>query len=293
MLKGRLGLDTARIPHVDRHGLLWVRRGRLFVEAGTLRFVTAGDDDLEPGIYDIPFQMLSVLLIAPGTTVTHDVLRLLARHGTGLVAVGEDGVRFYASMPFGPDNSALSRRQVRAWADPDRRRFIARKMYAWRMGTLPPNADIEVLRGIEGARARKMYPTLAQQYGLTWKGRRYDRANPDSADLPNQAINHVATVVQSAAMIAVALTGTIPQLGFIHEDSGRAFALDIADLYRDEFTLPVAFGAVRKCIDQRRGPLERVTRKLAGENLRSQKLVPRMIDRIKDLFNADDPGGDK
>lgn len=293
MLKGRLGLDTARVPHVDRHGLLWLRRGRLFVEAGTLRFVTAGDDDLEPGIYDIPFQMLSVLFIAPGTTITHDSLRLLARHGTGLVAVGDDGVRFYASMPFGPDDSALSRRQVKAWADPERRQQIARRMYLWRMGKLPPNASIEVLRGIEGARARKTYQSMASQYGLKWSGRRYDRANPGDADLANQAINHVAAVTQAAAMIATTSVGAIPQLGFIHEDSGRSFALDIADLYRDEYTLPTAFAAVRRCLDQQRGPLERIARKLAGEQLRAQGLIPQMIDRIKDLFDADDPGGDQ
>ena len=38
MLKGRLGLETARIPHADRHGLLWLERGTLSVEDGCLRF---------------------------------------------------------------------------------------------------------------------------------------------------------------------------------------------------------------------------------------------------------------
>ena len=38
MLPGRLGLETARIPHADRHGLLWLSRGALTVRDGTLRF---------------------------------------------------------------------------------------------------------------------------------------------------------------------------------------------------------------------------------------------------------------
>ena len=42
MLKGRLGLETARLPHSDRHGLLWLDRGTLSVEDGCLRFVAAG-----------------------------------------------------------------------------------------------------------------------------------------------------------------------------------------------------------------------------------------------------------
>ena len=41
MLRGRLGLETARIPHADRHGLLWLSRGSLVVRDGTLRLVVS------------------------------------------------------------------------------------------------------------------------------------------------------------------------------------------------------------------------------------------------------------
>lgn len=99
-----------------------------------------------------------------------------------------------------------------------------------------------------------MYEATARQFGIEWKGRHYDRGDPEAADLPNQAINHVSTIVVAAAMIAVAATGALPQLGFIHEDSGQAFALDIADLYRDKFTIPIAFAAVRD-IQKRPRPL--------------------------------------
>lgn len=291
MLKGRLGLATARVPHVDRHGLLWLGRGRLFVENGTLCFVSAGTEALPPGTYDIPYQMVNMLLLAPGTTVTHDVMRLLSRHGTGLIATGDDGVRFYAQMPFGPDNSSLARRQAMLWADPDSRSFIARRMYAIRMGRELPDASIEVLRGIEGARARKMYPAIAGQFGIEWKRRKFDRKDPEASDAPNQALNHVSTIVGGAAMIAVASTGTLPQLGFIHEDSGQSFGLDIADLYRDTFTLPVAFAAVRDFSKRKRGSFERHIRIQAGTMMRKQKLIPQMIDRIKEILNADDNRG--
>lgn len=296
VLKGRLGLETARVPHADRHGLLWLSRGQLYVEDGTLRFATAGGGpaDLPKGDYAIPFQLLSCILLQPGCTVSHDALRLMARHGTGLVATGEDGVRMYASMPFGPDDSALARRHVACWADPERRLRVARRMYALRLGEILPHADIAVLRGIEGARMKETYKRLAEQYGVEWRGRRYDRADPESADLPNQAINHAATAVEAVALVAVAAVGAVPQLGFIHEDSGSAFALDIADLFRDAVTLPVAFGAVRE-VGRRPGgaPLERVVRKLAGKTFREKALVPSMIDRIKELLDADDGGGNR
>lgn len=293
MLKGRLGLETARIPQADRHGLLWLRRGNLTVEDGTLRFTTVGGGDLPPGSYGIPFQMMTAILLEPGTTVSHDALRLLARHGTGLVAVGEAGTRFYASMPFGPDASSLARRQVTAWADAAGERLrVARRMYAWRFGEVLPDESIEVLRGMEGARMRESYKRLAEQFGITWGGRRYDRSDPSTTDPVNQAINHAATALQGAALVAVAVTGTIPQLGFIHEESGSAFPLDIADLFRVAIALPSAFAAVRQCQDDIRRPLERTVRQLTGRAIREKGVVPAMIDRIKGLFDADDDRGD-
>jgi CRISPR-associated protein Cas1 len=279
------------VPHADRHGLIWLSRGNLAVSAGTLQFTTAGDDGLESGTYDIPYQTVSCILLGPGTTISHDALRLAARHGTSLVAVGEDGVRKYTSQPFGPDNSRIARRQAVLWADPDSRQGIVRRMYAVRLGEVLPRRDISALRGIEGARMREMYKQTAAKYGITWRGRRYDRSDPESADLANQAINHAATAVQAAADIAVAATATIPQLGFIHEESSRAFVLDIADLFRDEFTLPIAFSAVKQHLKQEANPLERYVRRIAGHEFRKRDLIPSMIDRIKELFDAHDRGG--
>ena len=143
MLRGRLGLETARIPHADRHGLLWLSRGALTVRDGTLRFERNagpdGDSSLESGEYGIPFQTLSMILLGPGSTVSHDALRLMARHGTALVAVGEDGVRCYTAPPLMPDTSDIARKQMRAWGDPEGSRItIARKMYACGWGRCCP-----------------------------------------------------------------------------------------------------------------------------------------------------------
>lgn len=308
MLKGRLGLETARIPQGDRHGLLWLGRGNLVVEDGTLHFRTVGDGDLDAGDYVIPYQMLSCLLLQPGATVSHDALRLLAGHGTGLVFVGGGGVRLYASMPFGPDESARARRQVRLWSDPQSRVFVARRMYAWRLKERFPDADIAVLRGMEGARVRKSYELLAKQHGISWGGRRYDREKPENTDLTNQAINHATTALQGLGMTAVAVVGCIPQLGFIHEDSGRSLCLDVADIYREEVAIPAAFRAVRETLDEHRIPrgtepnpadrakhietLERRIRSNCGRDFRRHRTIEKMIDRLKELFDGDDDSGD-
>lgn len=285
MLPGRLGLETARIPHADRFGLLWLDRGNLTVESGCLRFVTAGGY-LEPGDYQIPHQSLSMILLGPGSTISHDALRLLARHGTLMAAVGEGGIRLYTAPPLGPDRSELARRQARLWADPARRVDVARRMYAWRLGEVLPHRDIAVLRGIEGARMKKTYKITANRFGIRWEGRRYDRADPASADAPNQAINHAATAVQAAAAIAVTSLSALPQLGFIHEDSDQAFVLDIADLFRDHITLPAAFSAAR---ESQSSPetIDRLVRRKMAATFRQKKVIPTMIERIKDLLDEE------
>ena len=288
MLKGRLGLEQARIPHADRHGLVYLERGALSVEDGCLRFIAAGSDLVVAGDYRIPHQSISLILLGPGSTVSHDALRLLARHGTALSAVGEDGVRFYTAQPLMPDSSALARAQARAWADAKGERMaVARRMYAWRLGEVLPHRDIAVLRGIEGARVKEIYRLTAERIGIRWNGRHYDRADPLAADLPNQALNHAASAVEAAAAIAVAATGTIPQLGFIHEDSGQSFILDIADLFRDSLTVPCAFKAALVAQKRVGDSIERLTRRSVGERMRRDGVIPAMIDRIKALFAAE------
>lgn len=288
MLKGRLGLEKARIPHADRHGLLWLSRGELCVIDGCLHFLR-GKDSLTPGIDQIPHQAVSMILLGPGSSITHDALRLLARHGTLLAAVGEDGVRSYTAPPLMPDHSDVARRQAELWGNPRRRISVARHMYALRLGEVLPHRDLDTLRGIEGARVKTVYKLMAQKYDIEWNGRHYDRANPDATDLPNQAINHAATAVQAAAAIAVQSLAALPPLGFIHESSGQSFVLDIADLFRDTVTLQIAFTAVVRA-RQSEEPLDRLVRREAALVFRKQQVIVAMIDCIKQVLRVEEAG---
>jgi CRISP-associated protein Cas1 len=284
MLHGRLGLETARLPHSDRYGLIYLDRGRLTVEDGCLTFECAGGGATPAGRYGVPHQSVSLMLLGPGSTISHDALRLLARHNVGLVAIGEDGVRFYTAMPLLPDFSYLARAQVGFWAERKGRLLVARRMYALRLGEVLPHRDIAVLRGIEGARMKESYRIAAERAGIRWNGRRYDRQNPMAADQPNQALNHAASAVEGAAAIAVAATATIPQLGFVHEESGQSFVLDVADLARDTITIPCAFKAVALAAKRPTDSVERLTRRLTGEQMRRNGLIPQLIDRIKSVL---------
>jgi len=236
----------------------------------------------------VPVQGVSIILLGPGSTVSHDALRLLAHARTALAAVGEDGVRLYTAPPLIPDRSGLARVQARLWADEGLRLTTARKMYAWRLGEILPHRRLDVLRGIEGARMKESYALWAKRIGVEWRGRRYDRARPEATDLPNQGLNHASSAVEAAAAVAVAATATIPQLGFIHEDPGQSFVLDVADLFRDTITIPCAFRAAKQVQDCPADNMERVTRRLTGRKLSDEKIIPKMIDRIKSLLEGRD-----
>ena len=290
MLKGRLGLDSAKVPHKDRAGLLYLARGALTAWDGTLSFEQRRrtySDALDPGEYSIPLQGVSMILLGPGSTVSHDALRLLAHARTALAAVGEDGVRLYTAPPLIPDRSGLARKQAQLWADESKRLSVARRMYAWRLGKVLPHRSLNSLRGIEGARMKESYRLIARQVGVEWHGRRYDRAKPNAGDLPNQALNHASSAVEAAAAIAVSATGAIPQLGFIHEDPGQSFVLDISDLYRVSLTIPIAFRAAKLVSETDSDSIERVTRRSVGAALADDSVIAAMIERIKSLFDDD------
>src|SRR5690606_28066142 len=205
-----------------------------------------------------------------------------------IAAVGEAGVKSYTAPPMGRGRSDVARTHAERWANPKRRLDTARRLYAWRFGRVLPHRDIETLRGIEGARIKESYKLAAQRFGIEWHGRRYDRQNPNAADLPNQAINHAATFVEAAADLAVAAVGALPPLGFIHEDSSNAFTLDIADMWRVEVTLPLAFSVAARVANEPTLSLEREIRFEAATWFRKRKVIPSMIDRIKELLQVDD-----
>ncbi len=290
MLKGRLGLETARFPHSDRHGLLWLDRGELCVIDGCLHFMRGSNSSM-PKVDQIPHQSVSMILLGPGSSVTHDALRLLARHGTLMAAVGVDGVRSYTAPPLMPDRSDVARRQAELWGNPRRRISVARHMYALRLGEVLPHRDLDTLRGIEGSRVKVMYKLMADKHGIEWKGRHYDRANPLAADIPNQALNHSATAVQAAAAIAVQSLAALPQLGFIHEDSGQSFVLDIADLFREAVTLDIAFTVARKVSKGSDDTVDRLVRREAAQVFRKQQVIPSMIDKIKKVLRMEEING--
>lgn len=238
----------------------------------------------EEGMIEIPAATLGVLLLGPGTSISHAAVRAIAEMGCSMVWVGEEGVRFYASGTGKSSSSKRIQRQAQLWANPESYLRIARRMYELRSGQSLPNATIQQLRGYEGQRVAQQYENYAALYRLKWNGRKYDRKNPKNNDPANNAINCATECLYGLAHAAIVSCGYSPALGFIHSGKSHSLVYDIADLYKGSDAYRIAFSEAAHGPDD----LERRVRLALRDHIRNTRLLRTMANDLLDLFDATD-----
>jgi CRISPR-associated protein Cas1 len=208
---------------------------------------------------------------------------LASRVGTLLVWVGEAGVRLYASGQPGGARADRLLYQAKLALDDEARLKVVRKMYEMRFKEKPPEKrSIEQLRGIEGVRVRKMYELLARQYGVTWKSRNYDYTEWESGDTSNRCLSSATACLYGICEAAILAAGYAPAVGFIHTGKPQSFVYDIADIFKFETVVPVAFRIAAK---EPREP-ERQVRLACRDTFRQTRLLHRIIPSIEEILTA-------
>ena len=232
----------------------------------------------------IPIANLTVLLLGPGTTVTHAAVRSLARTGCLVTWCGEEGVRFYA-QGLGETHKAYKLlRQAALVSDEEQRLRVVERMYRMRFAeALPKNATLQQIRGMEGARVRKAYADAAKKYGVEWRGRSYDRDHWHAADPVNRALSAASACVYGVCHAAILSAGYSPGLGFIHQGKQLAFVYDIADLYKAKLTIDVAFAASA----EEPSKVESEVRKRCRTAFRNLRLLERIVPEIEKALDVD------
>jgi CRISPR-associated protein Cas1 len=230
----------------------------------------------------IPVAALSVLLLGPGTKITHSAIRTLADNGCAVLWVGEEGTRFYA---FGTGETRRSfhlLRQAEMSCDPELRLGVIRRMYLKRFPEpLDAELSLEQIRGKEGARVRSAYYKASQEYGIRWHGRNYDRGQWNISDPINRALSAANALLNGLCHTAIVSGGYSPALGFIHTGKQLSFVYDVADLYKAELTIPLAFKMVAES-DVR---VEARVRSSCREKFRELKLMEHILPDIDALLN--------
>lgn len=232
----------------------------------------------------IPTASVSCLLLGPGVSITTRALSTLARHGTSVVCTGSGGVRAYAGILPDSLTTHWLEHQVNAWGNPERRLDIAARMYRMRFDdSVPDGVTLAQLRGMEGQRMKAFYRILAQQHGIGRFRRNYHPDQWDQQDPVNLALSAANTCLYGIVHAALLALGCSPALGFVHAGTQHAFVYDVADLYKTQTTLPVAFS-----LHQSSNPEAEARRKFR-EELRLFRLLPRIVSNIQTLLT---PGAD-
>ncbi|SNT60780.1 CRISP-associated protein Cas1 [Actinomadura meyerae] len=216
-------------------------------------------------------------------------MSVLGDSGAGVVWVGEQGVRFYSGGRSLNRSSALVEAQATAWANRRTRLNVARAMYRMRFpGEDPSGLSRHELLGREGRRVKERYRYEAARVGLAWNGRHYVPGDFDSGDAANQAVTAAAQCMYGIAQTTVAALGCSPGLGFIHSGHELAFVLDIADLYKTEIAIPVAFETATDSPED----IGSRTRRAIRDRVNEVGLLRRCVHDIKRLLLPDDAAGD-
>lgn len=262
----------------ERISMLFIEKGEIDVLDGA--FVVIDKTGVRT---HIPVGSVACLMLEPGTRVSHRAAALAARVGTLLVWVGEAGVRLYASGQPGGARSDRLLYQAKLALDETARLKVVRKMYEFRFGEKPPEKrSVDQLRGIEGARVRKTYQMLAQRHGVTWKGRNYDPSDWDTSDLPNLCLSAATACLYGITEAAVLAAGYAPAVGFIHTGKPLSFVYDIADLFKFDSVVPLAFQIASQTPSQP----ERRVRLACRDLFRQQKILGKIIPTIEEILAA-------
>lgn len=274
---GMLKPDLQALPQIrDRMTFLYLERCQINRQDSA---ITVMDEE---GIVLIPAAAISVLLLGPGTTVTHRAMELIGDAGVCIIWVGEHGVRYYASGRPLTHKAGLLMWQAALASNQKQHLEVVRKMYQLRF----PGEDIShltlpQLRGREGARVRSAYRRAAEEWGIDWNGRVYDPENFAEGDAVNQALSAGHACLYGLAHAVIVAMGCSAGLGFVHIGHENSFVYDIADLYKAETTIPIAFEIAAQQPDD----LPAMIRRRVRDTFVQQHILERMVRDIKWLLS--------
>lgn len=291
-------LDLHSLPKVrDSCSFLYVEHCRVDQEGKAIAFHDA------EGKVPVPCANLVLLMLGPGTNITHAAMRALADNGCLVLWTGEQGVRFYGIGLGETRSSRHLLRQARLWADTRTRLAVVVRMYEMRFREpLEEGLTLRQIRGKEGLRVRQAYAEASRSTGVPWTGRSFQRGYWGAADPINRALSAAHSCLYGVCHAAIVSTGYSPALGFIHTGKMLSFVFDIADLYKAEITVPLAFRITAEGTTD----LERRVRLACRDVFRRERLLQRIVPDIeavlavqgaegegKDDFDADaaSPGG--
>lgn len=278
MQSGAKKTELKELPRIsDRVSFLYLEHAKISRNDSAITVVDS------KGIVRIPAAMIGVLLLGPGTDISHRAIELIEDTGTSIVWVGERGVRHYAHGRALAHSTGLLEQQAKLVSNTRTRLDVARKMYQMRF----PNENVssltmQQLRGREGARVRKVYNTQAKKHNVEWTRREYDIDNFARGTVVNQALSAANVALYGLVYSIIAALGVSPGLGFIHTGHDLSFVYDVADLYKADITIPIAFEVAASSKPE--DDIGRITRCRVRDAFIDGKIIAKIVNDIQYLF---------
>jgi CRISPR-associated protein Cas1 len=123
---------------------------------------------------------------------------------------------------------------------------------------------------------------IAKQYGVEWKGRNYDYTDWTKGDVPNQCLSAATHCLYGICEAAILAAGYAPAIGFIHTGKPQSFVYDIADLFKFETVVPMAFKVAAGNPDNP----ARETRYYCRNSFRKHQVLKKLIPVIEEVLSA-------
>ncbi|MBC3860881.1 type I-E CRISPR-associated endonuclease Cas1 [Undibacterium jejuense] len=221
----------------DKYPFLYLERGRLEIDDASVKWI-----DSDANVIRLPIATLNCLLLGPGTSVTHEAVKVIAAANCSVCWVGEDSLLFYAHGQTPTSDTRNLREQMKLSADPKKSLEVARRMFSMRF----PSADLKgkslkEMMGMEGYRIRNLYEQKGLEYGVGWKGRNYIPGKFEMGDMTNQVLTACNAALYGILCSAIHSMGFSPHMGFVHSGSPLPFVYDLADLYKENLCIDLAF----------------------------------------------------
>ncbi len=235
------------------------------------------------GLTPVPCASLTMLMLGPGTNITHAAVMTLADNGCLVIWCGEKGVRFYASGMGETRHANLLLKQAALCSHTPSRLTVVRRMYQLRFAEkLDESLSLQQIRGKEGVRVREAYARYSEVTGVPWTGRSYKRRSWNEADPINRALSCANSCLYGVCHAAIVSLGLSPGLGFIHTGKQLSFVYDIADLYKVDITVPAAFQVSAEAV----GNLERRVRQHCRDRFHESRLLDRIVKDIQHILDV-------
>lgn len=241
----RLMIKVTRdtLPQIkEKYPFIYLERGRLEIDDSSVKWI-----DCEGQVIRLPIATINCLLLGPGTSITHEAVKVLAASNCNACWVGEDSMHFYACGFTPTADSTNFYKQMLLAADKKHSLEVARRMFAKRFPLEDlSNKSLANMMGLEGARVRELYKKKAEEYQVGWKGRAYTPGKFELSSITNQILTGSNAALYGILCSAIHSMGYSPHMGFIHKGSPLPFVYDMADLYKEYLCIDLAFSLTRE-----------------------------------------------